>query len=78
MMSGKIVKLTGNKRAKGRAKKRPTWTVKDGGKVVATTPDQRCAEWIAAHYLAGCRSVSIYDNEARKVVGHWIYGHRQK
>ena len=74
---GKVVSMKGNSHAKGRAKKRPTFTVKVKTTAYATTPDRRLAQWIATSYLSEERSVTIYDNAGRKSVAHFIYGREQ-
>lgn len=68
---------TGNKRAAGRAPKRPTFTVKVDGAAEATTPHRDLALTIARDYFASRKSVSVMDNASRKTVARFIYGHLQ-
>jgi len=73
----KVVALKGNKFAKGRAQKRPTYSVKLKGRAELTTPRQDLALWAAQSFFSDERSVSVTDNAARKTVAHFIYGRRQ-
>jgi len=73
----KVIALKGNKFAKGRAQKRPTYTVKVSGKAELTTPRKALALWAARSFFADERSVSVTDNAARKTIAHFIYGREQ-
>jgi hypothetical protein len=72
-----VVPLKGNTRAKGRAKKAPTYTLRAEGRTLLTTPFERIARAAAVQFFADVKSVSMYDNAARKVVARWNYGHLQ-
>lgn len=63
-------------RPKGKTKG-TTYTVKAGGKSMANTPFLQLAMTIAEQYFADQRSVTVFDNGARRSVAHYIYGHRQ-
>lgn len=67
----------GNTNAKGRAPKRPTYSVRIKGKSQCTTPYLPLAMSVAQTYFADQRSVNVYDNANRKTVALFIYGHRQ-
>jgi len=73
----KIIALKGNQNAKGRAQKRPTYTVKVSGRAEMTTPNKGLALWAARSFFADERSVSVMDNAARKTLAHFIYGREQ-
>lgn len=57
--------------------RKQTYTIKSPGVVHARVLDFNLAVWMASGYFQHLRSVSIYDNTARKTVAHYIYGHRQ-
>jgi len=73
----RVITLKGNKFAKGRAQKRPTYTVKVRGKAELTTPRKELALWAARSFFGDERSVSVSDNAARKTIAHFIYGREQ-
>ena len=67
----------GNTRAKGRSKKKPTFTLKSGTETLLTTQFEQIARQIAVTFFSDVKSVSLYSNSERRVVARWNYGHRQ-
>ena len=65
-----------NKRP-NRATRQPTYSVKESGKTVFTTPYLDLAKSVVREHFANCRSVSIRSNADAKTVAHFIYGHLQ-
>ena len=58
-------------------KRSATFTLRSDNKSLLTTPFEHLARTIAETHFANVKSVSLFDNEKRKTVARWNYGHRQ-
>lgn len=58
--------------------KRPSFTLREQGKTLLTTPHRDVAEKAAWMLFEDLRSVSLISNADGKTLQHWIYGRPQR